>query len=407
MLKRNEVIIGNGMLSGNKVLINNDGTIREFNDSVLADGTTLKEIAKARQELGYLTESGLRYLKIDIANAFGLDKQSYADRIAFVDNCKISDLFNKVEEADSKYEYRNAIKELYNSQVNGLPVEHITYLDCTNQALQLYAVLTSCKDTAYLCNISSGNELTDAYGVLAIAMNEITGLDIFDRNNCKKALMTTLYGKMDGESEIIKYMIENGIDYQSLITDEELASAFQKAMRAIAPHAMRAMDVLQSLNKADEDVYYWTMPDGFKVKYDVKSTQKLEISCKTKSGVKFHFDRDVQVYKGSEFNRGMSPNVIHSVDGYVAREMTRRMTKPCAEFNRYYPAFITSIHDAFGTHPNNAEEMTWHYTNIMCELNDSDLLRQIMSQISGSVMLSIKKNTLTNDMIRDSIYKLS
>lgn len=375
-------------------------------NGTLCENEQVSELDSIKEELGYLTESGLRYLKIDIANAFGLDKQSYEDRIAFVDGHTIDELMAKTIEADSPYEYRNAVEQL-DRHAEGLYVEHITYLDCTNQALQLYAVLTSCKDTAYLCNISSGDVLTDAYGVLAIAMNDITGLDIFDRNNCKKALMTTLYGKMDGESEIIKYMIENGIDYQSLITDEELASAFQKAMRAIAPHAMRAMDVLQSLNRADIDTYYWTMPDGFKVKYDVKSTQKLEISCKTKSGVKFHFDRDVQVYKGSEFNRGMSPNVIHSVDGYVAREMARRMTKPCAEFKRNYPAFITSIHDAFGTHPNNAEEMTWHYTNIMCELNDSNLLQDIMSQISGKHMLSIKKNTLTNDMIRYSIYKLS
>ena len=383
----------------------------------LGNGTVSTNIVSdydmIREELGYLTESGLRYLKIDIANAFGLDKQSYDARIAFVDNLYTSITLNVkgtmdglIKKADSPYEFRNACEQLKNNE-NGLPVEHITYLDCTNQALQLYAVLTSCKDTAYLCNISSGDVLTDAYGVLAIAMNDITGLNIFDRNNCKKALMTTLYGKMDGESEIIKYFLENGVVYQDKITNEELAIAFQKAMRAIAPHAMRAMDVLQSLNDKDIDTYYWTMPDGFKVKYDVKSTQKLEIDCKTKSGVKFHFDREVQVYKGSEFNRGMSPNVIHSVDGYVAREMIRRMTEPCDKFNRYYPAFITSIHDAFGTHPNNAEEMTYHYTNIMCELNDSDLLQNIMSQISGKHMLSIKKNTLTNDMIRESIYKLS
>ena len=388
-------------------VINNglgNGTVLINNETVCDNNKTNCDMIK--EELGYLTESGLHYLKIDIANAFGLDKQSYENRIAFVNEYTTNELMAKTIVADSPYEYRNAVEQLDRACM-GFPVEHITYLDCTNQALQLYAVLTSCRDTAYLCNISSGDVLTDAYGVLAIAMNDITGLNIFDRNNCKKALMTTLYGKMDGESEIIKYMIENGIDYQSLITDEELASAFQKAMRAIAPHAMRAMDVLQSLNCADIDTYYWTMPDGFKVKYDVKSTQKLEISCKTKSGVKFHFDREVQVYKGSEFNRGMSPNIIHSVDGYVAREMIRRMTEPCSKFNRYYPAFITTIHDAFGTHPNNAEEMTYHYNNIMCELNDSDLLQNIMSQISGKHMLSIKKNTLTNDMIRTSIYKLS
>lgn len=389
-------------------VINNglgNGTVSTSN-GILCRNEQVSEIDSIRQELGYLTASGLRYLKIDIANSFGLDKKTYAERIKFVESHTVNELMAKTIEADSPYEYRNAVEQ-YERACMGYPVEHITYLDCTNQALQLYAVLTSCKDTAYLCNISSGNTLTDAYGVLAIAMNEITGLDIFDRNNCKKALMTTLYGKMDGESEIVKYIMENNMELMPMIDIEEFPNQFQQAMRAIAPHAMRAMDVLQSLNCADIDTYYWTMPDGFKVKYDVKSSQKLEISCKTKSGVKFHFDRDVQVYKGSEFNRGMSPNVIHSVDGYVAREMIKRMTQPCAEFNRNYPAFITSIHDAFGTHPNNALEMTYHYTNIMMELNSSNLLQDIMSQISGKHMLSIKKNTLTNDMIRASIYKLS
>ena len=375
-------------------------------NGTLCENEQVLEIESIKEELGYLTVSGLKYLQIDIANCYGLDKKSYQERIDYVANNSNDKLVAEGINADSPYEYRNAVEQ-YERACMGYPVEHITYLDCTNQALQLYAVLTSCKDTAYLCNISSGDELTDAYGVLANAMNELTGLDIFDRNNCKKALMTTLYGKMDGESEIIKYFLENGVVYDDKITDEELKTTFQTAMRVIAPHAMRAMDVLQSLNHAEIDTYYWTMPDGFKVKYDVKSTQKLDISCKTKSGVKFHFDRDVQIYKGSEFNRGMSPNVIHSVDGYVAREMIRRMTQPCAKFNRNYPAFITSIHDAFGTHPNNAEEMTYHYTNIMCELNESNLLQDIMSQISGRNMLSIKKNTLTSDMIKASIYKLS
>ena len=381
-------------------------TVSEINKTMQNNDQTQARIDELREELGYLTASGLKYLQIDIANCYGLDKKSYQERIDYVANNSNDKLVEEGINAESPYEYRNAVEQLFAHQ-NGYPVEHITYLDCTNQALQLYAVLTSCKDTAYLCNISSGDELTDAYAVLANAMNKLTGLDIFDRNNCKKALMTTLYGKMDGESEITKYFLENGIQYQDKMTNTEMVEYFQKAMRAIAPHAMRAMDVLQSINCADVDTYYWTMPDGFKVKYDVKSKEKFEIACKTKSGVSFNFEKVVKIYKGSKYNRGMSPNVIHSVDGYVAREMIRRMTQPCAKFNRNYPAFITSIHDAFGTHPNNAEEMTYHYTNIMCELNESNLLQDIMSQISGRNMLSIKKNTLTSDMIKASIYKLS
>lgn len=367
---------------------------------------SINRINEIREQLGYLTESGLKWLNIDIANTYGLDKETFDNRISSVSTLFYRDYENSLKYAESPWEFKNACEALAQHEA-GNPVEHIVYLDCTNQALQLYAVLTSCKDTAYLCNISSGDVLTDAYGLLGDKMNELTGKDIFNRNNCKKALMTTLYGKMSGESEIIKYLLENGISFVNEIEEDEISRTFQKSMRSIAPHAMRAMDVMQSINKADVDTYYWTLPDGFRVKYDVKSTENIEISCKTKSGVKFNFEREVQVYKGSAYNRGMSPNIIHSIDGYVAREMVRRMTNPCKEFNRNYPAFITTIHDAFGTHPNNAEEMTWHYTNIMCEINSSDLLQEIMSEILGTPVLSIKKNTLTNDMIRASIYKLS
>lgn len=364
-------------------------------------------IDEIREQLGYLTESGKRYLWIDIANTYGYDKMTFDDRIAMAKG-----LYNKYLkdgnylEADSPWEFKNACEAMRCADA-GLPVEHMVYLDCTNQALQLYAIATSCSDTGYLCNISSGNVITDAYGELAKEMNRLTNLDIFNRDNCKKSLMVTLYGKMDGESEIIKYFLEQGFDYKKYITDEDISKAFKKAINGLAPFAMKAMDKLQSLNNENIDTYYWTMPDGFRVKYDVKSTMTFDIKGKTKGGINFSFEKNVNIYKGNKFNRGMAPNVIHSIDGYIARELVRRMTKPNPNYNRTYPAFITTIHDAFATHPNNAKEMVRHYEDIMCELNESDILQDIMSQIAGHKMLSLKKNTLTNHMIRDSIYKLS
>lgn len=366
---------------------------------------SVNRVNEIREQLGYLTEYGLKWLKIDIANTYGLDKKLFDERIKWVED---NDLFLEQEatNADSPWEYRNAVKALREHQ-NGKHVEHMMYLDCTNQALQLFAVLTSCKDTGYLCNVSSGDILTDAYGVVADEMNKISKLDLFDRNNCKKALMTTLYGKMDGESEIILYLNEKGIKYQDKISDDEIGRIFQDAMKHVAPNAMKAMDKLQALNSQERGVYYWKLTDGFQVKYDVKSNEKIEIDAVTNSGVKFKFERDVEVYKPNKFNRGMAPNIIHSIDGYVAREMIRRMRANNPMFSRYYPAFITTIHDAFATHPNNVEELRMHYTDILCELNEQDILQDIMSQIEGKPMYSIKRNTLTEQDIRSSVYSLS
>ena len=358
-----------------------------------------------KEQLGYLSESGLYWLMIDVANTYGLDKKTFEERIAWVD-ANQGKLLPHQDDADSKWEYINACKAFYDG-INDNYVDHMMYLDCTNQALQLYAVVTSCKDTGYLCNVSSGDTLTDAYGELAEAMNQLTASNNFNRDNCKKALMTTLYGKMDGESEIFNWFQDNGIEFPSSIEADRVADIFQSAMHKIAPHAMRAMDALQNLNDENTDVYNWYMPDGFHVKYDVKSTHKIDIMAKTKGGISFHVDKDISIYKGSKFNRGIAPNVIHSIDGYVAREIVRRMSNPNPKFNRTYSAFITSIHDAFATHPNNIDELRGHYTDILVELNNSDILQDIMSQIAGHKVLSIKKNTLTESNIRESRYSLS
>ena len=111
MLKRNEVIIGNGTLPENK---------------------QVSELDSIREELGYLTASGLKYLQIDIANCYGLDKKSYEERIAFVDEHTTNELLAKTIVADSPYEYRNAVEQ-YERACMGYPVEHITYLDCTTK----------------------------------------------------------------------------------------------------------------------------------------------------------------------------------------------------------------------------------------------------------------------------------
>jgi len=351
----------------------------------------------------HLTEQGLKWLMVDIANTYGNDKATTEEQVAWVNN-NATVLEAHTPEAESPYEYMNAVNALRQHQ-RGEPVKHMMYVDCSNQALQLYGVLTADYDTAYICNLSSGSVRTDAYGLLAEQMNIEFNTDIFNRKNCKKALMTTLYGKRHAEMVILNEMNISLEDIAVLLnvdmTDNPdwLADKFTHAMSVIAPKAMEAMEKIQALNDERIDTYYWTMPDGLNVKYDVKRDIQYEAERTSKSGIRFSFSTDTSIYGGTKFNAGMAPNVIHSVDGYVARQLIRSMNDK----------YITSIHDAFGVHPNDIQELKDNYAHIMVELLNSNLLEDIMKEIAGGRTYTVptKINNLTEEHILSSKYAIA
>jgi len=347
-----------------------------------------------------LTNSGLYWLKIDIANCYGLDKELFEDRISWVDRNLLT-LETLIDTADSKLEYIKAITALRSHEL-GQDVHHYMYLDCSNQALQLYAVLTSCLDTAKVCNLGGFNGLmTDAYTMISVSLNNKFRTDIFTRKNCKRSLMTTLYGKQNGGDTILEDMLDEELTklYNLGIDSDTLNLAFKESMYDIAPNAMKAMKLIQALNNEHIGTYNWVMPDGFRVKYDVRSNQEFEGKRVSAKGIEFSFHTTNKVYKPSRFNAGMAPNVIHSIDGYIVRELVRRMEDK----------FITPIHDAYAVHPNDIDFMINNYKDIMIELLNSEILDNIMSQIAdGRVYAKIQKaNTLKEEHIRNSLYDIA
>lgn len=351
----------------------------------------------------HLTEDGLKWLKIDIANTFGYDKATTTEQILWFEvNKEVLEAL--VDKAESPYEFENAVKAFRKHQ-RGEKVSHMMYIDCSNQALQLYGVLTADYDTAYICNLSSGKTRTDAYGMLAQQLNIEFTTNIFTRKNCKKALMTTLYGKRHAEMVIAEEMnttvealaIELNID--SSENPNWFSDTFEHAMNTIAPNAMSAMAKMQALNDENIDTYYWTMPDGFKVKYDVKRDVEFEGSRTSVNGTNFTFSTKTSVYGGTKYNAGMAPNIIHSIDGYVARQLIRSMGDK----------YITSIHDAFGVHPNDITELKHNYALIMIELLNSNILDDIMKQVANGRTYTVptKSNTLTEKHILNSEYAIA
>lgn len=347
-----------------------------------------------------LDDRGLYWLKIDIANTYGLDKELFPDRTLWVDTNNLI-LETLCTEADSPVEYLNAVGALRDYESNK-EVKHYMYLDCSNQALQIYGIVTGDIQTASICNLAGfDGKLADAYSMLAVQMNKQFKTQLFTRKNCKRSLMTTLYGKQNGGDSIIEDMTAKEVRQlaEEGITAEALNHAFEEAMKNIAPNAMDAMAKIQNLNSEYIGTYNWTLPDGFRVKYDVKSKQQYEGKRTSKSGIEFSFETEVEVYRPSRLNAGMAPNVIHSIDGFIVREMVRRMGNK----------FMTTIHDAYAVHPNDVDMMIANYQDIMVELLASNILDDIMKQIADNrVYIKVtKEGTLTEKHIRESIYALA
>ena len=95
--------------------------------------------------------------------------------------------------------------------------------------------------------------------------------------------------------------------------------------------------------------------------------------------------------------RSLCPNVIHSIDGYVAREMIRR-----CNFQ------LSHVHDCFVFNPNHFQDVTSTYRKIMAEVAKGDILQDVLQQITGNSSLVVTKfsDDLDVDII-NSNYMLS
>jgi len=226
-----------------------------------------------------------------------------------------------------------------------------------------------------------------------------------------------MYGKVGGYTEMLSHMYPRSstpeLDFEEqykrdIVVDKDstplypghmsMQDAFHDAMLDIAPKAIIAMDAIQALNNKDIGTYRWTMPDGMKVRYDVKTDIEFEYMDYSKHGVAIYVDGTREVYEPSELNAGMAPNVIHSVDGYVARQLIQRMV---AEGK-----FITTIHDAFACLPEDCDFMRDTYRDIFLEILDQDLLNNILTQIGNTKIGIQKTGDLTREDITNSEYFL-
>ena len=320
--------------------------------------------------------TGLEYLKIDIANQYGLDKSIWEHRIRWVDN-NITQLEQYTNMADKPILYIKAVQALRDTEA-GIPTGFIMGLDSTASGLQIMAVATGCHTTAANVNLVNTGQREDIYEKVSNTMNQLPGVAV-TRNIIKKPLMTTFYGSKAKPKQIF------GEDTREL-------RAFYTTLMTELPGAFQLLGDIQTFWNPMALEHKWSLPDGHVVHAKVLVSVDKKIEVDELDHATFTFRTTAN--QPSEFGLSLAANIIHSIDAFVVREMIRRCNDRGVQ--------LATIHDCFYACPNDMDIVRLIYICIMAELARSDIMQNILREISGN---STYKFTKLTDNLDEAIIK--
>lgn len=246
--------------------------------------------------------SAIEYIKCEIAckHDKAFEKSTWNDRLKHFKYLQDSEQDESIYlNASDPIGLKSAIIA-YKNAIKSEPSGYMISLDACSSGLQLLSLLSGCEKSFDLCGGIS-DQCVDSYTALYAAM----GLgDVLTRKQAKNAIMTSLYGSTSTPEATFKDNIDT----------------FYDTMETMAPGAWELNLALQELwDEVEGNSYSWVMPDNFHC--------HIETHVKEWKSFKFidqEYKLAVKVPEKPEFHKGIGPNIIHSVDGMMVREMLRR-----------------------------------------------------------------------------------
>jgi hypothetical protein len=255
----------------------------------------------------------VEYLKIDIASTYGkwegkdLEKLNFEDRIDWFNaresNGELVGLITTADEPALYFAGLQAYRDCLDGKAIGYPIS----LDACSSGLQILAVLSNCPKSAKRCGIVPTGKREDAYTSLFENMVEQADFKLSaSRADMKQAIMTSLYGSVAEPRELF------GRDTPAL-------RLFYRILETEIPGAWSLNLALKNLWRPWALEHEWVLPDGFEV--------CMAVEDNTIDAVQM-FGETIEVFtkqaKGTPSGLSLSPNIVHSVDGMIVREVVRR-----------------------------------------------------------------------------------
>ena len=322
------------------------------------------------------------YIYIAIANAFGHDKMIWEDRIAWAKSRNQLDAL--ASDADEPLLFIKAVNALRKAKA-GVPTGFTVPMDATASGLQILACLMGCMTTAKQVNLVNTGNREDVYLMVANHMSAL-GTANFTRKQVKEPVMTHFYNSKAQPKDVF------GDNTEELNT-------FYTTLDTLLPGGAEAMLDIQSCWNPEALVHSWTLLDGHRsiVKVYPKEATNVKIEVAGTS-----FVQAIDINQPDPKGLSLPANVVHSIDGYVVREMYRR-----ADAQGFG---IITIHDSFACSPNHVNKMRQNFNDILAEIAESDLLQSILREVTGDKSLVLTKagcGKALADEIRNAEYALS
>lgn len=250
--------------------------------------------------------TGREYLMIDIANNYGhgLDKQTWQQRLGWF-RAHEDQLHELVASAEEPALFYAGVKA-WEDVLAGKPIGYMISLDATSSGLQLLAALTGDRRASELCNVVDTGNRKDAYtGVYEVMLSEIDDESKISRDPVKQAVMTSLYGSKAMPKQVFG--------------EGRLLDVFYDVMKRLAPAAWELNEAFLAMWDPTATENCWVLPDNFHVRVKVMSQVRQTVHFLNEP-----FDVFYNVNAPIQEGRSLGANTIHSIDGMIVRELTRR-----------------------------------------------------------------------------------
>jgi DNA-directed RNA polymerase len=255
-------------------------------------------------------------------------------------------------------------------------------LDATASGIQIMGAMSGCLNTAKSVNLVNTGVREDFYSAVATYMSSLPGVSV-TKDIVKKPVMTTFYGSTEQP--------------KSIFGEGPELVAFYQSLREKATGAYALMGHFQSYWNPKAEYHSWTLPDGHIARVPVTQTVEKTLEIDELDHMKFTYRTKIVCPKSR--SRALAANIVHSVDGWIVRQMVLAAHKQ--------GFWLAPIHDCFFASPNHMNQVRANYVKILAWIAQANLVETITHEISGKYVPYIKESNSLHHHIATAEYALS